>query len=272
MPEPSLPSAGSGWIAPGQQRSFLLCCANNLINQAMEPVWFVNTHIEKSLLGVLLLLFHLSWFWVVTHDMGIAQREMWSRWRDGGERRGCCCWRWQLLFLQRLPAGGDGPFCGSSFAQKFVGKPPRLASPALGGGEKDPIETRCCVGRGQGWRPAALAQPTIAQGDGTCKVMLVALCLQEGGHIAPAQRNEIWEEREWQRRQVQAWTAAEPAWVCNWTCVSGRAYLEMEMNLSQDQIQKYTDCLQLYVNSTVKELRRLFLVQDLVDSLKVGLL
>ncbi|NXO01289.1 RTN1 protein, partial [Rhinopomastus cyanomelas] len=51
-----------------------------------------------------------------------------------------------------------------------------------------------------------------------------------------------------------------------------KAYLEMEMNLSQDQIQKYTDCLQLYVNSTVKELRRLFLVQDLVDSLKVVLM
>ncbi|KAF2978553.1 hypothetical protein EK904_005917, partial [Melospiza melodia maxima] len=46
----------------------------------------------------------------------------------------------------------------------------------------------------------------------------------------------------------------------------------MEMNLSQDQIQKYTDCLQLYVNSTVKELRRLFLVQDLVDSLKFAVL
>uniref|UniRef100_A0A8C5JF10 Reticulon n=1 Tax=Junco hyemalis TaxID=40217 RepID=A0A8C5JF10_JUNHY len=51
-----------------------------------------------------------------------------------------------------------------------------------------------------------------------------------------------------------------------------KAYLEMEMNLSQDQIQKYTDCLQLYVNSTVKELRRLFLVQDLVDSLKFAVL
>uniref|UniRef100_A0A8C0GWG4 Reticulon n=1 Tax=Chelonoidis abingdonii TaxID=106734 RepID=A0A8C0GWG4_CHEAB len=49
-----------------------------------------------------------------------------------------------------------------------------------------------------------------------------------------------------------------------------KAYLEMEMSLSQDQIQKYTDCLQLYVNSTVRELRRLFLVQDLVDSLKRG--
>ncbi|NXP06265.1 RTN1 protein, partial [Thinocorus orbignyianus] len=51
-----------------------------------------------------------------------------------------------------------------------------------------------------------------------------------------------------------------------------KTYLEMEMNLSQDQIQKYTDCLQLYVNSTVKELRRLFLVQDLVDSLKFAVL
>lgn len=48
-----------------------------------------------------------------------------------------------------------------------------------------------------------------------------------------------------------------------------RAYLELEITLSQEQIQKYTDCLQLYVNSTLKELRRLFLVQDLVDSLKV---
>ncbi|KAJ7345296.1 hypothetical protein JRQ81_001246 [Phrynocephalus forsythii] len=51
-----------------------------------------------------------------------------------------------------------------------------------------------------------------------------------------------------------------------------KSYLEMEMSLSQDQIEKYTDCLQLYVNSTVKELRRLFLVQDLVDSLKFAVL
>ncbi|XP_068948158.1 reticulon-1 isoform X2 [Petaurus breviceps papuanus] len=48
-----------------------------------------------------------------------------------------------------------------------------------------------------------------------------------------------------------------------------KAYLELEISLSQDQIQKYTDYLQLYVNSAAKELRRLFLVQDLVDSLKV---
>lgn len=45
----------------------------------------------------------------------------------------------------------------------------------------------------------------------------------------------------------------------------------MEITLSQDQISKYADKILLYSNTCVKELRRLFLVQDLVDSLKVGL-
>lgn len=51
-----------------------------------------------------------------------------------------------------------------------------------------------------------------------------------------------------------------------------KSYLELEITLSQEQIQKYTDCLQFYVNNTLKELRRLFLVQDLVDSLKFAVL
>ncbi|KAE8587012.1 hypothetical protein XENTR_v10021836 [Xenopus tropicalis] len=51
-----------------------------------------------------------------------------------------------------------------------------------------------------------------------------------------------------------------------------KSYLDMEISLSQEQIQKYTDCLQAYTNSIVKELRRLFLVQDLVDSLKFAVL
>ncbi|KAG5857733.1 hypothetical protein ANANG_G00022510 [Anguilla anguilla] len=38
------------------------------------------------------------------------------------------------------------------------------------------------------------------------------------------------------------------------------------------QIQKYADSAQLYANTTLKELRRLFLVQDLVDSLKFAVL
>ncbi|XP_075470925.1 reticulon-1 isoform X1 [Ascaphus truei] len=51
-----------------------------------------------------------------------------------------------------------------------------------------------------------------------------------------------------------------------------KGYLDMEISLSQEQIQKYTDCIQVYTNSIVKELRRLFLVQDLVDSLKFAVL
>lgn len=50
-----------------------------------------------------------------------------------------------------------------------------------------------------------------------------------------------------------------------------RSYLEMEIALSQDQISKYADKILLYTNTCMKELRRLFLVQDLVDSLKVCL-
>lgn len=57
-----------------------------------------------------------------------------------------------------------------------------------------------------------------------------------------------------------------------WGWCVDRTYLELEITLSQEQMQKYTDCLQFYVNNTLKELRRLFLVQDLVDSLKVRLL
>uniref|UniRef100_A0A8C1EWC8 Reticulon n=1 Tax=Cyprinus carpio carpio TaxID=630221 RepID=A0A8C1EWC8_CYPCA len=51
-----------------------------------------------------------------------------------------------------------------------------------------------------------------------------------------------------------------------------KAYLEVEIALSADQISKYVEKTQLYINSTMKELRRLFLVQDLVDSIKFAVL
>ncbi|KAM9708392.1 reticulon-1a isoform 1-T1 [Menidia menidia] len=51
-----------------------------------------------------------------------------------------------------------------------------------------------------------------------------------------------------------------------------KAYLEMEIALSQDQISKYADKILLYSNTCMKELRRLFLVQDLIDSLKFAVL
>lgn len=58
------------------------------------------------------------------------------------------------------------------------------------------------------------------------------------------------------------WFLFEPA-------LRSRSFLEMEIALSQDQISKYADKILLYTNTCMKELRRLFLVQDLVDSLKV---
>lgn len=51
-----------------------------------------------------------------------------------------------------------------------------------------------------------------------------------------------------------------------------KSYLEMEISLSQDQISKYADKILLYTNTCMRELRRLFLVQDLVDSLKFAVL
>lgn len=51
-----------------------------------------------------------------------------------------------------------------------------------------------------------------------------------------------------------------------------KTYLDVEMSLSHDQMQKYAENVQYYINSTLKELRRLFLVQDLVDSLKFAVL
>lgn len=50
-----------------------------------------------------------------------------------------------------------------------------------------------------------------------------------------------------------------------------RAYLESEVAISEELVQKYSNSALGHVNSTIKELRRLFLVDDLVDSLKVSL-
>ncbi|OWK10420.1 RTN4, partial [Cervus elaphus hippelaphus] len=46
-----------------------------------------------------------------------------------------------------------------------------------------------------------------------------------------------------------------------------RAYLESEVAISEELVQKYSNSALGHVNCTIKELRRLFLVDDLVDSL-----
>ncbi|KAJ6667077.1 hypothetical protein lerEdw1_019081 [Lerista edwardsae] len=51
-----------------------------------------------------------------------------------------------------------------------------------------------------------------------------------------------------------------------------RAYLDKEVAVSEELVQKYSHVVLGHFNSTVKELRRLFLVDDLVDSLKFAVL
>ncbi|XP_054431415.1 reticulon-4 isoform X1 [Pteronotus mesoamericanus] len=51
-----------------------------------------------------------------------------------------------------------------------------------------------------------------------------------------------------------------------------RAYLESDVAISEELVQKYSNSALGHVNYTIKELRRLFLVDDLVDSLKFAVL
>nr|XP_012633273.1 reticulon-4 isoform X1 [Microcebus murinus] len=51
-----------------------------------------------------------------------------------------------------------------------------------------------------------------------------------------------------------------------------RAYLESDVAISEELVQKYSNSALGHVNCTIKELRRLFLVDDLVDSLKFAVL
>lgn len=51
--------------------------------------------------------------------------------------------------------------------------------------------------------------------------------------------------------------------------VALRQYLDQEVALSEDMVHKYSDLVLAKLNKTIGELRRLFLVEDLVDSIKV---
>ncbi|XP_070788347.1 reticulon-4 isoform X6 [Pituophis catenifer annectens] len=50
------------------------------------------------------------------------------------------------------------------------------------------------------------------------------------------------------------------------------AYLKRDVAVSEELVQKYSHVVLGHLNSTIKELRRLFLVDDLVDSLKFAVL
>ncbi|XP_041723067.1 reticulon-4 isoform X6 [Coregonus clupeaformis] len=51
-----------------------------------------------------------------------------------------------------------------------------------------------------------------------------------------------------------------------------KLYLDQDVALSEETVHKYSDCALARFNTTVNELRRLFLVEDLVDSLKFAVL
>ncbi|KAK7041661.1 Reticulon-like protein [Halocaridina rubra] len=51
-----------------------------------------------------------------------------------------------------------------------------------------------------------------------------------------------------------------------------KALLELDTNLSSEKVHEATDVIVSQINSTVSELKRLFLVEDLVDSVKVILM
>jgi len=54
--------------------------------------------------------------------------------------------------------------------------------------------------------------------------------------------------------------------------VHTRDILELDLTLPQDKVREVTDIAVAHVNAAALELRRLFLVEDLVDSIKFGVL
>jgi hypothetical protein len=54
--------------------------------------------------------------------------------------------------------------------------------------------------------------------------------------------------------------------------VDTRDILDLDLTLPQDKVREVTDIAVAHVNAAALELRRLFLVEDLVDSIKFGVL
>ena len=54
------------------------------------------------------------------------------------------------------------------------------------------------------------------------------------------------------------------------TVSSGRAYLDVDITLSSEAFHNYMNAAMVHINRALKLIIRLFLVEDLVDSLKVS--
>lgn len=51
-----------------------------------------------------------------------------------------------------------------------------------------------------------------------------------------------------------------------------REYLELDLTLSQEKVQNIAGVAVAHINGFTAELRRLFLVEDLIDSIKFGVI
>jgi hypothetical protein len=51
-----------------------------------------------------------------------------------------------------------------------------------------------------------------------------------------------------------------------------REFLELDVSLPQNKVKEVSEVAVAHINAAVVELRRLFLVEDLVDSIKFGVL
>lgn len=61
---------------------------------------------------------------------------------------------------------------------------------------------------------------------------------------------------------------------CFWNLLSSsfplfRTLIEKDVSIPPETFRKHVDCSLTYINQALKQLSRLFLVEDLVDSLKV---
>ena len=50
-----------------------------------------------------------------------------------------------------------------------------------------------------------------------------------------------------------------------------RQYLEMDLSISPEKAQEYAEIISSYMATYVGELRRLVLVEDMIDSIKFGI-
>lgn len=89
-------------------------------------------------------------------------------------------------------------------------------------------------------------------------------CLYEGERICSAKT---------QTHRCLCWTLEELQHIFTvlTSAVPCRQYLDQEVALSEDMVHKYSDMVLAKLNKTIGDLRRVFLVEDLVDSIKVSL-